>query len=172
MFAALAATARGARSGGRAAAVVLRAGTRHQVPMGAPTRGLSESRFVIHAAQKPAEPRDVDFDSLGLKYPVTHKPEWLINRTTWSPPPASPPTNLPFAVDRTAVGASLPVYTDYKAGRTKVVTILRKCRGDIAQLRDEMEKVVGKPVIVRPGKLVVNGNFHARLKLWLAGLGF
>ena len=130
------------------------------------------SRYVIHGAQKPAEERDVDFGSLGLKYPLTHKPEMLIDRTTWTPPPATLPTNLPFAVDRTPIGSSLPVYTDYKAGRTKVVTILRKCRGNIDELRNEMEKVVGKPVIVRPGKLVVNGNYHARLKVWLAGLGF
>jgi hypothetical protein len=36
-----------------------------------------------------------------------------------------------------------------------------------------MEKVCGgQPVTVRPGKLVVDGNYHIRLKKWLAGLGF
>ena len=130
------------------------------------------SRHVIHGSQKPAAERDVDFASLGLKYVPTHKIETLINRTTWTPPPDKQPDNLPFAVDRTVIGMSLPIYTDYKGGGTKVVTILRKCRGDISALRDEMEKVCGKPVLVRPGKLVVDGNFHARLKLWLAGLGF
>lgn len=135
-------------------------------------RTLSVSRYVVHASQKPAANRDIDFSQIGLKYPVNVMPELLINRTSWSPPPESPPSNLPFAVDRTTIGRSLPVYTDFKAGGTKVVTILRKCRGDIEQLREEMEKVVGKPVTVRPGKLVVDGNYHARLKLWLACLGF
>ena len=135
-------------------------------------RNLSVPRFVLHASKREAAEGDIDFSQLGLKYPVMHTPEYIIKRTSWSPPPVTPPQNLPFAVDRTQIGSSLPVYTDYKAGRTKVVTILRRCRGDIAQLRDEMEKVVGKPVTVRPGKLVVDGNYHARLKLWLAGLGF
>lgn len=79
---------------------------------------------------------------------------------------------LPFEVERTFVGSSLPVYTEYKHGRTKVQTILRKCRGDILLLKNEMEKVCGKPIIVRPGKLVVDGNYNMRLKKWLAGLGF
>ena len=135
-------------------------------------RFLSASRHVIHGSQKPAEKSDIDFSLLGLKYPIIHNPEYMIKRTSWTPPPQSPPSNLPFAVDRTSIGSSLPVYTDYKAGGTKVITILRKCRGDINQLRDEMEKVVGKSVLIRPGKLVVDGNYHARLKMWLAGLGF
>ena len=125
-------------------------------------RARAKSRYVVHAAQKPPEESEIDFGALGLKYPLTHKPEYLIKRTAWTPPPPSPPTTLPFAVDRTTVGSSLPVYTDYKAGRTKVVTILRRCRGDIDELKGEMEKVVGKPVTIRPGKLVVDGNFHGR----------
>jgi hypothetical protein len=35
-----------------------------------------------------------------------------------------------------------------------------------------MEKVVKKEVTIRPGKLVVVGNFHLLLKRWLTGLGF
>jgi len=135
-------------------------------------RTESASQQIIHSSQKPAANREIDFSTLGLRFPVTHTPKHMISRTTWTPPPSSPPSGLPFAVDRTGLGLSLPVYTDYKGGGTKVVTILRKCRGDIEALREDMEKVVGKPVIVRPGKLVVEGNYHARLKLWLAMLGF
>lgn len=136
------------------------------------TRSMSVGRFVLHASKREPAKGEIDYSKLDLKFPVTHTPEYVIKRTSWTPPPVTPPPNLPFAVERTQVGSSLPVYTDYKAGRTKVVTILRNCRGDIDQLRQEMEKVVGKTVTVRPGKLVVDGNFHARLKLWLAGLGF
>jgi len=134
--------------------------------------------IAIHASQRPAEPDDVDFASLGLKFPLKYTPSLVIPRSKWSAPPEPSADGtrhtdgLPFVVDRTSIGGSLPVYTDYKAGGTQVVTILRKCRGDVKVLKDEMEKVVGKEVIVKPGKLVVVGNYHSRLKKWLAGLGF
>lgn len=39
-------------------------------------------------------------------------------------------------------------------------------------LKAEMEKVCdGKEVTVRPGKLVVDGNYVLRVKKWLTGLG-
>jgi hypothetical protein len=94
-----------------------------------------------------------------------------VHLTCWTEPPESKP-DLPFAVERSLRGKALPVYSDYKAGRTKVITMLTHCSGDIALLKSEMEKVVGQEVIVRPGKLVVDGNYVRRLKLWLAGLGF
>jgi len=79
---------------------------------------------------------------------------------------------IPFAVSRTE-NASLPVYTDFKGGKTKVVTIVRRIRGDVFELQSEMSKVCdGAYVTIRPGKLVVDGNYHARLKIWLSGLGF
>lgn len=127
--------------------------------------------IVVHASQKGAAMRDVDFDSLDLAFKVDQSVPVVIPKTHWTAPPSSLP-NLPFAVDRTEVGASLPVYTEFKGGRTKIVTILRKCRGDISSLKRDMEKIVGKPVAVRPGKLVVDGNYHIVLKKWLAGLGF
>jgi len=106
-----------------------------------------------------------------LKYPPTVKPEFMINKTKWTPPPKQLPS-LPFVVERTLVGSSLPVYTDFKGGNTKVITMLRKCSGDIDLLKSEMEKVTGQVVTIRPGKLVVDGNYNSRLKIWLAGLGF
>ena len=128
--------------------------------------------IAIHAADRPPAPSSIDFSTLGLTYPVTVKPVALIPTTHWTEPPTSEPTELPFFVERTGVSRSLPIYTDYKAGRTKVVTILRKCRGDIEALKNDLEKVCGKEVVIHPGKLVVDGNFHVRLKKWLAGLGF
>jgi hypothetical protein len=126
---------------------------------------------VIHAAQRPAAPANIDFDGLDLKFKLTHKPDIKILKHYWAPKPETVP-DLPFFVERAQNGLTLPVYTDYKGGRTKVVTILRKIKGDIGVLHNEVEKVCGVPVIVRPGKLVVEGNFHRRLKVWLTGLGF
>lgn len=127
--------------------------------------------IAIHASQRPEPPIPDNFDALGLTIQPKISPDILIERSFWSPPPTEK-TNYPFMVDRTGVGKALPIYTDYVGGNTKVVTILRKCKGDIALLKSEMEKVVGKPVQVKPGKLIVVGNYSRRLKLWLASLGF
>ena len=126
---------------------------------------------IVHASQKPAEEADIDFSTLGLKYEVKEIPELVVKYHAWAPKPEVPPS-LPFMIDRTDVGMALPVYTDIVGGKTKVNTILRKIRGDVEILRDEVEKVVGKPVQVRPGKIVIEGNYNRRLKLWLMGLGF
>ncbi len=130
-----------------------------------------DTPIAIHASQRPPEDSNIDFSSLGLKYPITHSTEFVIERTSWSPAPSTPP-KLPFMVERTVVGGSLPVYTEYKSGRTKVVTLLRKCRGDIGELKNDLELVVGKNVVVKPGKLEISGNHHRLLKKWLGGLGF
>ena len=139
---------------------------------GTAPRRKKNTPIAWHAAQRPAESSDIDFATLGLKYVPTHTPEVKIPKYYWTPPPTEKLIpGLPFFVERSSVSA-LPVYTDYKAGRTKVVTIVRRCRGDIDALKEEMEKVCGKEVTIRPGKLVVDGNYHIRLKKWLAGLGF
>ena len=67
----------------------------------------------------------------------------------------------------------MPVYLDYKGAGTKVVTILRRISGDIETLKGELDKVVeNAQVEIRPGKLVVRGNYNLRVKKWLLGLGF
>ena len=137
-------------------------------------------RGIVHASQKSAAFAFPNFEEMGLKYPMTTKPAKIIKTGMWTPPPVPLGAittdhfmpGIPFAVSRTE-NASLPVYTDYKGGRTKVITILRRIRGDIFELQSEMSKVCdGREVIIRPGKLVVDGNYHARLKIWLSGLGF
>lgn len=130
-----------------------------------------DARPVIHASEKPPADAFIDFEALNLTHQLSARPKVVIPRLHWTEPPKTPP-DLPFHVARTSLGKHLPVYTDYKGGRTKVITMLRRCRGDISTLRVEMEKVCGKPVSIRPGKLVVDGNFVMRLKVWLSGLGF
>lgn len=126
---------------------------------------------VVHAAQRPAAPANIDFDALGLEFKMNHTPDVKVPRHYWSPKPETAPS-LPFAVDR-AAGDALPVYTDYKHGRTKVVTIVRKIRGDVDVMCGEVQKVCENAAItIRPGKIVIDGNYHRRIKVWLAGLGF
>jgi large subunit ribosomal protein L49 len=135
-----------------------------------PPRKVPNPPF-LHASQLAPSDVNPDFNALNLAYPLTKDPTFQIPRIGWSPKPDQTP-NLPFLVERTEVGKSLPVYTEYKGGRTKVVTILRKIKGDVNILKAEVEKVVGREVVVKPGKLVVDGNHHMRLKSYLTGLGF
>jgi large subunit ribosomal protein L49 len=133
------------------------------------------SRFVVHAAYKPAENAMIDFSTLGLAYPCTVVPKTVIKSNMWTSPPAAgeAPVGLPFAVSRTALGQSLPVYTEYKGGRTKVVTVVRRIRGDVDALKEELEKVCeGAEIDIRLGKVVITGNYHGRVKMYFSGLGF
>ena len=121
--------------------------------------------IAIHASQRAEEKFDQTFQDCGLELELTnHDPSIIIKKSYWTKPPLKLP-NLNFAVERTLVGAELPVYTDYKGGRTKVVTILRRIKGDITLLKSEMEKVVGREVTIRPGKLVVDGNMASKIRL-------
>jgi large subunit ribosomal protein L49 len=81
--------------------------------------------------------------------------------------------DLPFAVHRTELGRNLPVYLDYKNGRTKVVTILRKCEGDVVALAGEMQKVCRETEVkIFNGRIEAKGNHTKAVNQWLAGLGF
>ena len=138
---------------------------------------LTQSRSIVHGSQKPAADANIDFGALGLQFPPTKVPELVVKGSFWTPPPAAGEKpvyeDIPFSVDRTEPGKGLPVYTDYKGGGTKVVTVLRKVRGDMDVLRDEMMRVCdGENVELKLGKLIVTGNYNARVKMWLTGLGF
>ena len=131
-------------------------------------------REVVHQSAQSAYNGDIDFAELKLKYKFakTINAEELNKRSGWTEAPSSMP-DLPFHIGRSDISKSLPVYTEYKGGRTKVNTVLRKVSGDVKELMLEMQRVCdGKEVEIRPGKLIVNGNYHWRVKLWLAQLGF
>lgn len=85
---------------------------------------------------------------------------------------SSSSSDLTFSVTRTK-SRQLPVYSDFKNGRTKQVTILRKIRGDITTLENELQKVCdGAPVVRKMGRLEVKGDHRTTVREWLAGLGF
>ena len=83
------------------------------------------------------------------------------------------PAPLPsLQVERTR-SQQLPVYTDFRNGHTRVLTLVRRVSGDTDALRDELSRVLGgAEVAARPGRLEVQGNRVAQLKMWLMGLGF
>lgn len=65
-----------------------------------------------------------------LRYPPPHSEEAVTGAgPTGYKPPLGNTDALPFRVLRTKSGR-LPIYTDYKNGRTKKITILRKFSGD------------------------------------------
>lgn len=71
------------------------------------------------------------------------------------------------------MGKQLPVYTDYRNGRTRTLTLIRKITGDTAVMSEEIRRVTGgAEVSVHPGRIEIEGNRSQELKLWLAGLGF
>ena len=80
---------------------------------------------------------------------------------------------LPFAVHRTELAGQLPVYVDYKNGRNKVTTILRKIEGDVPALATEFQKVcLEEEVKIYNGRIEARGNHTRAVKKWLESLGF
>jgi hypothetical protein len=70
----------------------------------------------------------VDINS--LRYPPPHSAEAVTGPgPTGYQAPLGNTDSLPFRVLRTKSGR-LPIYSDYKNGRTKKITILRKFSGD------------------------------------------
>nr|CCA24515.1 conserved hypothetical protein [Albugo laibachii Nc14] len=117
-------------------------------------------------------PLKVEKEVPPLKYEPTYIPE-NVSFNGWSPAPENPLPGIPFKVKRTAKGLQLPVYRDYRNGRTRVLTILRRYDGHEGELQSEMSKVCGgKDVIARPGRLEVVGDHLMDLRKWLTGLGF
>ncbi|BGP53279.1 hypothetical protein JCM8202_002604 [Rhodotorula sphaerocarpa] len=90
-----------------------------------------------------------------------------------SVPPASE-TAPPYFVPRTA-GGELPVYSDIRNGGSRVTTIVRKTRGDLAALqRDLATYLTDVPSYLKPsaGQIVLRGDWVRETKEWLAAKGF
>jgi large subunit ribosomal protein L49 len=81
-----------------------------------------------------------------------------------------------YFVHRT-VSRALPVYTDYRNGRTRRLTIIRKVDGDAQQLRADLIKELEIPqehVTVNKlnGHVTVKGIVARDVTEWLSGKGF
>ncbi len=68
---------------------------------------------------------------------------------------------------------NLPVYTDYRNGGMKKVTVVRKIIGDVNEFKTELSKVVSNsPIEDKMGRLEISGLHSEKVKLWLRRLGF
>ena len=67
----------------------------------------------------------------------------------------------------------MPVYTDYRVGGMRKVTVVRKITGDINEFKTELSKVVSNaPIEEKMGRIEISGLHSDKVKLWLRRLGF
>ena len=65
------------------------------------------------------------------------------------------------------------MYTDYRVGGMRKVTVVRKITGDINQFKTELSKVVSNaPIEEKMGRIEISGLHSDKVKLWLRRLGF
>ena len=101
--------------------------------------------------------------STGLPLPPKPDNVWTKSSADGQPPP--------FQVHRSRLG-QLPVYTDYRTGGSRKVTIVRKIAGDAQALGYELERVCASPVTQFHGRIEVKGLHQRKVNAWLASLGF
>lgn len=83
--------------------------------------------------------------------------------------------NLPYFVERTAYGKSLPVYTRYRHNRQQRFTVLRRIYGCIQSLAQDLRTVFPPEHVFlkeRKRQIYVKGLKDLELKYWLADRGF
>ncbi|BEJ18033.1 hypothetical protein CspHIS471_0703100 [Cutaneotrichosporon sp. HIS471] len=98
--------------------------------------------------------------------------------------PTTPrPRTLGYLVARSEQG-NLPVYTEYRNGRSNRLTIVRKITGDVGALRNDIAQYLADghidplkappKVYVRPtsGHVEIKGHWAEEIKEWLAMRGF
>lgn len=79
-----------------------------------------------------------------------------------------------YDVLRTSNGA-LPVYTEYKNGRSRILTIIRRIEGDLHNLRDDLCKFIpSESVQIKQPQnhIVIQGNKQRSVRYWLTAIGF
>jgi large subunit ribosomal protein L49 len=81
--------------------------------------------------------------------------------------------SIPFSVTRTSIGQQVPVYTDYKNGRSRMITIIRKVTGNVDALVEELRRITGgAEVTARLGRVEIEGDRAKEVKTWLMSIGF
>merc|ERR1711998_640914 len=80
--------------------------------------------------------------------------------------------DLGFVVTRTKSNC-LPVYSDFKNGRTRHLTVVRRIRGDVEAFEKELSRVCGGEAVIRKmGRVEVKGDHRVPIMMWLKDLGF
>lgn len=95
-------------------------------------------------------------------------------------PVLDPTKKLPYFISRTPLGKQLPVYTEFKEGRTKVLTLIRKIDGNIDALRSDLlqsnmiQGLRESDIYLRKDlkQLWVKGAFMHQVKGFLNAKGF
>ncbi|KAL7571847.1 hypothetical protein ACA910_002924 [Epithemia clementina (nom. ined.)] len=122
-----------------------------------------------------------------VEFPPVYTPDKVLSHG-WSlpPPPEFERPAYPFQILRTrnkphgAVGF-LPVYTKYRNDGTKIITRIRKVRGDQERFVQELRAVLKIPIPknpkedtirIRAGTIEVKGHRVKEVRDWLIGLGF
>ena len=81
-------------------------------------------------------------------------------------------SRIPFKVKRTSAD-NIPVYTIRRFNKALIFTQVRKIRGDIHVIRDEISRMCGTPAkIIADGVLEINGDHKTIIKQWLSHNGF
>ena len=123
------------------------------------------------------EAPDVAVPAPSLVAPAPEVAAPLLARTLpsgWAPPlPAAATAGLPFHVARTSLGRQVPVYSDYRNGRSRKLTLVRKVTGDAERLVEELRRLTGgASVVARPGRIEIEGDRCREVRAWLMSLGF
>lgn len=103
----------------------------------------------------------------------------LLSSEPQSAPPAAPAApqrsaaeTLPFKVFRTNYN-ELPVYSDYRNGRTRVLTLVRKYAGDADALAKRLARLCDQPqTVVKTGRIEIKGLHVRKVRAYLQSLGF
>ncbi|CAM0140475.1 54S ribosomal protein img2, mitochondrial [Umbelopsis sp. WA50703] len=83
-----------------------------------------------------------------------------------------------YHITRTDGSQSLPVYLDFKNGRTRQLTVIRRVQGDAQALKEEVAALFPDAtknlVTVNPvnNHVVIKGSYVNDIKHWLAQKGF
>mmetsp|Transcript_13202 Transcript_13202/g.19731 ORF Transcript_13202/g.19731 Transcript_13202/m.19731 type:complete len:100 (+) Transcript_13202:3-302(+) len=83
-----------------------------------------------------------------------------------------PKNTLEFKIERT-LSNNLPIYSEYRKGRTQFHTILRKYKGDEQVLKSHVQHIVGNNEIkVKGSQMVIRGDHRKELTKYFSELGF
>ncbi|XP_020901961.1 39S ribosomal protein L49, mitochondrial [Exaiptasia diaphana] len=92
----------------------------------------------------------------------------------WVPPSEKVP-DLPFSIRRSKMN-NLPVYTDFKGGGTRHITIIRRIKGDLKAVEELLRAKLDKDLIIQlnelTGQVKIKGNHKDKVVTLMKELGF
>ncbi|CAJ0637485.1 11909_t:CDS:2 [Entrophospora sp. SA101] len=80
----------------------------------------------------------------------------------------------PYFIERTQ-NKVLPIYSDIRNGRTRILTVLRRIEGDTEALHKELQKLFPNTLVTindNTGHIIIKGDYRHELNDWLTKKGF